>query len=241
MSSNLYSQQTLTINSNSISSILQYKNSNGDYEYEYNSTNDIGRENGTNSGNSSSNSDIYRSEHSFVLGAIPQTAVISDVKLLYSITGNSSSSDMYFKITQTSGTKSYGNLWGEISSGDLIIDDIYYFGTTAISSSTLKTKVEAARSNNVIYIGALSKSEGANLSDASVELRLIVTYTVPPTTINLTAMNDMDGYNGGQIKVGVNTTATTRTAPYNFSANTNDVVYLEAITAAATVHTVADN
>ena len=154
LSSNLFSQQVLTIFSNSTSSILRYKNISGNYEYQYNITNSIGRKNGTNSNNSNSNSDIYRSQHTFSLGATPTNATISDVKLWYSISGNSSSTDMYFKITQTSGTKTYGDLWNEISSGSLIIDNIDYFGTTAISSSTLKSKVEEARANNAIYIEA---------------------------------------------------------------------------------------
>ena len=53
-----------------------------------------------------------------------------------------------------------------------------------------------------------------------------VTFSVALGNYSIAADNI---FGGGQIKVGINITATTRTAPYNFSANTNDVVYLEAI------------
>ncbi|VAX26513.1 hypothetical protein MNBD_IGNAVI01-1502 [hydrothermal vent metagenome] len=53
-----------------------------------------------------------------------------------------------------------------------------------------------------------------------------VSFSVALGNYSISASNV---FSSGQIKVGVNTTATTRTAPYSFTANTNDVVYLEAI------------
>ncbi len=53
-----------------------------------------------------------------------------------------------------------------------------------------------------------------------------VSFSVVLADYSITARNV---FVGGQIKVGVNTTCTTRTAPYTFSADLNDVVYIEAI------------
>ncbi|MBU1114366.1 MAG: hypothetical protein KKE09_04450, partial [Bacteroidetes bacterium] len=53
-----------------------------------------------------------------------------------------------------------------------------------------------------------------------------VTFNVAPATYSITAQNN---FSGGQIKVGVNGTAITKTSPYVFSATINNIVNLEAI------------
>lgn len=85
--------------------------------------------------------------------------------------------------------------------------------------------VNSARSSGVIYLGALSQNESTNLTEATVELRLEVTFTVPPAQVNITAQNN---FTYGTIKVGVNASATQRTSPYPFTATVGNTVNLEA-------------
>jgi len=82
--------------------------------------------------------------------------------------------------------------------------DINY-GSSSRTSSSLLSAVNSARSSGVIYLGALSQNEGSNNTEATTELRLEVTYTVPPTQVSITAQNN---FIYGTIKVGVNASAT---------------------------------
>jgi len=102
--------------------------------------------------------------------------------------------------------------------------DINY-GNSSRTSSSLLSAVNSARSSGVIYLGALSQNEGSNNTEATTELRLEVTYTVPPTQVSITAQNN---FIYGTIKVGVNASATQRTSPHPFTATVGNTVNLEA-------------
>ncbi len=56
-----------------------------------------------------------------------------------------------------------------------------------------------------------------------------VNFTVDYQSYSITAENDMDGYTGGVIKVGVNQSAVQKTSPYSFQAESGNTVYLEAV------------
>jgi hypothetical protein len=215
-------QTTIIIYSSSISSIVRYKNENNQNTFNYTALYQIGRKDGSNGYYSGSQEDIYRSEHKFYLSSIPSNATISQVKLIYFASGICSSCK--FKITQTTGTQVYGNLWNEIGNASTLESDISYGSSSRVSNSLLSA-VNSARSRGVIYLGALSQNENSNLTEATVELRLEVTYTVPVTQVNITAQNN---FIYGTIKVGVNASATQRTSPYPFTPTVGNTVNLEA-------------
>ena len=215
------SQTTVTIYSNGLTSIVRYKNTDNQNTFAYTSLYQIGRKDGSNGYNSGSQEDIYRSQHSFLLSNIPTNATLSQVKLIYNVSVSSSNQ---FKVTQTSGSQSYGNLWSEIETASVKESDINYSSSSRVSSSLLSA-VNTARASGVIYLGALSQNEGSNNTNAGLELRLEVTYTVPPAQVNLTAQNN---FIYGSIKVGVGETATQKSSPYPFTTTVGTSVNLEA-------------
>lgn len=100
--------QQVTIFENSKSSVVRYLNSSSQYDYAYNVIHNIGRDNGNNGYYSPSSSDIWRTEHSFELSAIPSNATITTAKLVFFINGYECSS-CSLKVTKTTGQYSYGD------------------------------------------------------------------------------------------------------------------------------------
>ena len=91
--------------------------------------------------------------------------------------------------------------------------------------------MQTALSSGVLYLGTLSHTESGNNSVNTATIRLHVKYTYPATQITLTAKNDMDRYDGGQLKVGWGTSnpKQTRTSPFTFYPYESEAVNLEAI------------
>ncbi|MCB9249534.1 MAG: hypothetical protein H6613_13795 [Ignavibacteriales bacterium] len=76
--------------------------------------------------------------------------------------------------------------------------------------------------NNTIYFGFYEGGDGkAYLNTVTLQ---IWTITVPQ--VNITAQNN---FTGGSIKVGVNTTATSHTSPFPFTAYVGNSVNLQAV------------
>jgi hypothetical protein len=214
----VYTQTTITIYSNSVQAVVRYKDINNNHAFQYSSLYQIGRKDGSNGYNSGSQEDIYRSQHSFGLTNIPSTATITQVKLVYFVSGSVSN---YFTVTQTSGTKSWGNLWSEIESTSVLESNIPYVSSSRVSNSLINA-INSARTNGVIYLGTYSQSEGTNNTQATVVLRLEVTYL---SQVNITAQNN---FIYGTIKVGVNQAATQRTSPYPLAVTEGNTINLEA-------------
>ncbi|NWF88207.1 MAG: hypothetical protein HXY50_01960 [Ignavibacteriaceae bacterium] len=114
------------------------------------------------------------------------------------------------KVTKTTGQGSYGQLWANISNTNTIVSSYRYDSSTPVISAALKDAIIAALSSGTLYLGSLSLVEGANNSYASLELRLIVDYTVPPSNVSITADNNFTaagGSNHGTMVIdGVNQT-----------------------------------
>jgi hypothetical protein len=220
----VYSQTTTTIYSNGVDNVVRFINENSQYEYSHGGYYQIGRKDGSNPVYSSSQEDINRSQHSFDLSGIPVNATLSQAKLIYYVSGNQCFS-CTFNVTNTSGTQSYDYLWSEIASASTIESSLNYSNSSLVSS-TLLTAVNSARSSGAIFLGVYSNDESGNLSHANVELRLEITYTVPPAIVNITVQNN---FPGGTVKVGINSSALAKTSPYSFTATVGDVVNLSAI------------
>lgn len=116
-------QTTTTINASGLNSIVRYKDVNNQNTFQYTALYQIGRKDGSNGYYSGSQEDIYRSQHKFELGSIPSNATLSQVKLIYLVSGSSS---YKFMVTQTSGSKSWGDLWSEIGTASALESDINY-------------------------------------------------------------------------------------------------------------------
>ncbi|MCB0747506.1 MAG: hypothetical protein KDC90_08580, partial [Ignavibacteriae bacterium] len=75
-----------------------------------------------------------------------------------------------------------------------------------------------------IYFGVYEGGDGkAYLYTVTLQ---IWTHTVP--LLSITAKNDMNGYSGGNIGVGINISATSRTSPYSFAAYETNNINLQA-------------
>jgi type IX secretion system substrate protein len=119
--------------------------------------------------------------------------------------------------------------WIVIGSSTVLLEvDYYQFGPQ--TDPDLKTDLIANLGSSDYFLGAFSADEANNGSNANLSISLVVDYTPEPTTVSLTAMNDMDGYHGGNIGVGVNESASSGlTSPQVLDdLSDGDIIYLEA-------------
>lgn len=185
---NIYAEQ-VTIYQSGINTVVRYINSSGNYDYTYNVVHSIGRHDGNNGIYSGSQEDIWRSEHTFSLGAIPPNATITQAQLQFFVSGYQCST-CSLKVTKTTGQYTWGQLWTNINNTNIIVASYVYNSTTPVVSTALKDAIIASLTSGTLYLGSLSLVEGANNSYASLELRLIVDYTVPPSNVSITADNN---------------------------------------------------
>lgn len=227
---NIYAEQ-VTIYQSGISTVVRYINSSGNYDYTYNTLHSIGRHDGNNGINSGSQNDIWRSEHSFYLGSIPSNATITQAQLQFFISGYQCST-CSLKVTKTTGQYSYGQLWTNINNTNTIVASYVYNATTPVVSTALKDAIIASLTTGTMYLGSLSLVEGSNNSYASLELRLIVDYTVPPSIVNITADNNFTasgGANRGTMVIdGVNRTIPLTPPGYTFQKTVGQNLTLSA-------------
>ncbi len=126
-------------------------------------------------------------------------------------------------------SSSYSERWNAIDDATVIFNNLSGSSGSNKTSSTLTNRVNNSRTLNWFTLGTFSNDEATDNSNAITSITVTIEYTVTPTTINLTAQNDMDGYNGGNIGVGVNTSATSKSSPYSINdANVGDDIYLTA-------------
>ncbi|MEX0844342.1 MAG: T9SS type A sorting domain-containing protein [Balneolaceae bacterium] len=170
---------------------------------------------------------IYRTYYSFDLSKIAakHNVSIDEVKLDYS-TGNKSGT---FKVTGPSSIsgqniETHWNAIGNASSKESGIS----YGDNEIISTGLKSYVEAQLFEDYLIVGALSEEEGEDdtlsISTLDIELEITYTYEAYPIIVR----NDFNGLSGGNIGVGKNATAVSRSSPYTVTAINGDKINLEA-------------
>lgn len=195
--------QQVTIFESSKQSIVRYINSNNLYDYNYSVIHQIGRDDGNNGIRSASTEDIWRTEHSFDLSQIQSNWNITKASLVLLLNGYSCNS-CTVKVTKTSGGQSWGNLWSGINNTDVIISTFSYSSSTnTVESSALKDVINAARPGT-LYLGSLSLNENSNQTYSSVELRLVIEYTVTSSNVTFTADNSFvntGGANHGTMSI----------------------------------------
>ncbi|HKI44985.1 MAG TPA: hypothetical protein VKA08_06570, partial [Balneolales bacterium] len=149
---------------------------------------------------------------------------IETVKLNYTASGCSSCT---FKITGPTSieTGQYEADWKAIGNAGTKEGGILY-GSGSITSSGIKDYMTSQLSTDQLILGAASENEGSPGSAVSISINLTVTYTYQAYT--LTAQNNFGTDHGGQIGVGVNTDAVSRTSPYTISAINGDSIHLAA-------------
>jgi len=158
---------------------------------------------------------------------------IETVKLNYTASGCGSCT---FKITGPTSvvTGQYEADWKAIGNANTKEGGILY-GSNSITFSGIKDYMTSQLSTDQLILGAASENEGNPGSAVGISINLTVTYTYQ--AYSMTAQNDFDGLSqGGQIGVGVDTNATSRTSPYPFHAINGDSIHL-----AAYDHQNADN
>lgn len=192
--------QQVTIYESGKVSIVRYINSNNQYDYTWNVVHQIGRDDGNNGIRTASTEDIWRTEHSFNLSSIPSNANITQAQILIFI-GGIQCSTCSLKVTKTTGSQQ----WTDINNTNLIISNVSYSNTSVqLASTELKTAINDRRSSGTLYLGSLSQNENTNLTYASIELRLIVDYTIPVSNVTFTADNNFvntGGANHGTMSI----------------------------------------
>lgn len=216
-----FSEQ-ITIFYSGMSSTVRYIDENNNYQYTGNAIHQIGRSDGTNGLYTGSTQDIWRSYFYFDLLQIPSDAIINQAQLIV-FKNSYDCSSCKVKVTKLSAGNTF---WNDIDNNNVIVSDIIYSGGTYQQPlESLKNAIIGEMSSGTLYLGTLSQNESSNITYASIELRLIVDYTIPIYLVNLIAQNNFEF---GTIKTAVNGTPIQRNSPYSFTANTNQTVNLEA-------------
>ena len=164
-----------------------------------------------------------RTKYTFDLTSIPANATINSVSLLYNHY-NWTNGSYKFKITQIGNYSSPQDIWSNIGQATALFSDILYGGTGSLNNATLTSLVNNSK-GSYLYLGGLSQNEIYEDSWANLDIKLSISFSIPPTAVNITAKNNFEY---GTIKVGVDATATQRNSPFPFSSNTGQTINLEA-------------
>ncbi|KAF0152389.1 MAG: hypothetical protein FD143_1027 [Ignavibacteria bacterium] len=170
-------------------------------------------------------SKVYRTYFDFSLEAIPTNATIQSVTVYISNGKNGYTQ----KITQIASLNQFdlSSCWTAIGNANSLHTGVAY-NASSFTSAAIKTAIQGSLSGRKIIIGVLSESESTNGSNTSVSLSLYVTYTRPLATINYSVRNDMDGFVGGNIGVGINAPATSQGSPYSSTATEGNTINVQA-------------
>jgi hypothetical protein len=169
---------------------------------------------------------IYRSCFEFSLSSIPSNATITNVV----VTLFNGKYGYTLKLTQVASLSpgDYRANWTSIGNSSTLHSGIQY-NANSFPSTPVKSLIQNRLSSGNMYIGAASEAESTNGSNTSMSISLQVTYSRPAQQFTAYARNDMDGYYGGHIGVGVNTpTITDRTSPFQFTGIEAQTVYVAA-------------
>ncbi len=174
---------------------------------------------------SDSTTKTFRSAYEFSLESIPTNATITQATVYYTTTGSSYSFKL--NLVSTLSPSDYEANFNTIASGSGLESSMAY-GMNSKVSSSIKSAIQSSLAARTMIIGALSNSEAASGSTASLSFYITVNYTRPPSQISFSAHNDMEGFVGGHIGVGVNASASDRPSPYSAIAAENQTVNIEA-------------
>ncbi|MBX9839387.1 MAG: hypothetical protein K2X69_13865, partial [Silvanigrellaceae bacterium] len=168
-----------------------------------------------------STSKVFRTYFDFSLAAIPTNATIQTVTV--SIWNGKNGYTQ--KITQISSLNpsDLNSTWSAIGNGSTLHSGVAY-NASNFTSSSIKTAIQGSLSGRKIIIGVLSESESTDGSNTSASISLYVEFTRPLATINYSVYNDMDGFVGGIIGVGINTSAAQKNSPYNSTATEGNTI-----------------
>jgi hypothetical protein len=161
----------------------------------------------------------------FDLSSIPTGVTINSVVLFFQ---NSASTQYSQVFTEAVSKSSISEQWSEIAGADMLFDDPISYGSNNITSSYL-TDLIVGDIGGYSYIGAFSTDEDQTDSFSGLTLKVTVNYGTTQSVLNITAKNKMDAYEGGDIKVGVDTVAAHQTSPHSFTAQINNAINLGAI------------
>ncbi len=193
----------------------------------------------------------FRSVYTWI-NNIPQNSVITSGTLYikFTITSEQAYPNDYIKLIIKEFPHSYysnstSNQWSQIDNSQTLYtsDKIYKnvnYGTLTIPLDQNFINYFQQNLNNTQFHLAFRSSDeetfGTNMNVNHLDLkinpsvdvfnavRLVLNYE--PAEITLTAKNNMNGYEGGIIGVGKNTTVTSKTSPYPLTAIKNDDINL---------------
>jgi len=169
---------------------------------------------------------VYRTYWQFSLSSIPGNATITKVTVNYYNGGKTGYS---LKLTQLATIgQDLGANWTAIGNGTTLHSGLPYNGASFVSDP-IKTAIANSLSSGRLIIGALSESENTNGSNAFMDLSLDVEYTRPAAQLSLTARNDLNGADGGNIGVAIYPNPpVSHPSPYHFTAYETDRLNLAA-------------
>lgn len=191
--SDLFAASYIEIQNFNSNRICRYKDANGNWAYTQPNLHDIGRDNGSNGINSSSDSDIYRSAYSFDLSALDDDITITSVTL-YMQCG-------YFQNPETMKIGKYpgdpinhtnDEIWNNVNAISVYYSSVTYgYLGNLPSNNDLKSDVQNALSGNTFSIGILSNDENTNLSYQDwIQFTLKIDYL---QKYNITVINSFGG------------------------------------------------
>lgn len=163
-----------------------------------------------------------RTKFTFDLTSIPGNATINSVDLNYTIS-NYENGSYHFKMTQIGNYNSPQEIYQNIGQAAVLFSDVLY-NSGSLNSGTLTSMVNSNK-GSYLYIGAFSQNESSLDSWANLDLTLSVDYSVPPTSVDITAQNI---FIYGTIRVGIDEDPTQQNSPFLLSPNVGQTVNLEA-------------
>lgn len=135
-----------------------------------------------------------------------------------------------YKITKvTTRRSSFEDIWADIANGGVLHNDI-----PANGSSFLSAPIVALLNNTLCtgrcFIGAMSNMENQSNSYTNFNFSLHVEFSYQVPVLEITVKNDLEGKEGGNIKVSKNAdTLAQHPSPYTIEIHENDKLNLAAI------------
>ena len=144
-----------------------------------------------------------RAKFQFDLYSIPSNATINSVSLNYSVTDyDFNGGPYYFRITEIGNYNFANQIYDNIGQAESLFEGIQYsFGN--LGSNDLTSLVNQYR-GGYMYLGVFSENESSITSYANISLSLSISYTLPPSTVNITVKNNFlagGGFNHGVVLI----------------------------------------
>lgn len=104
-----------------------------------------------------------------------------------------------------------------VGNGTVLHSSIAYNGSSFVSTP-LKNYLQNNLANRKAIVGALSENESSSGSQSALSISLDIKYTRPASPVPIGVKNDMHGYNGGYVGVGINAPAVSVISPATVNA-----------------------